>query len=74
MSSSIVGMMLGASIFLGSIALVAFLWGLKTGQFDDEEKMMNTVRFDSDEDLREAAELQKRKEKLKKKKKEYKPE
>jgi cbb3-type cytochrome oxidase maturation protein len=67
-------MMLGASIFLGSIALVAFLWGLKTGQFDDEEKMMNTVRFDSDEDLREAAELQKRKEELKKKKKEYKPE
>ena len=69
MSSSIVGMMLGASIFLGSIALVAFLWGLKTGQFDDGEKMMNTVRFDSDEDLREAVELQKRKEELKKKKK-----
>jgi len=33
-------MMLGVSIFLGAIALFAFLWALKSGQFDDEEKFL----------------------------------
>ena len=38
MDSWVIAMMLGVSIFLGSIALVAFLWGIKSGQFDDEQK------------------------------------
>ncbi len=75
MNSGIVAMMLGASLFLGGVALIAFLWGLKSGQFDDEEKFLNAVKFDNEDDLQSAAEAQKKKEALKKKKKEsYRPE
>ena len=34
MDSWVIAMMLGASIFLGGLALIAFLWGIKSGQFD----------------------------------------
>ena len=75
MSSGIIGMMLSVSLFLGGIALIAFLWGLKTGQFDDKEKWLNATQFDNDEDLRAAAEAEEKRKKLKeKKKKEYRPE
>jgi len=69
MDNSIVAMMLGASIFLGGIALFAFLWAVKNGQFDDEEKFLNAVKFDGVEDLNDAAMQEKKKEELKKKKK-----
>lgn len=72
MDNWVVGMMLGASIFLGGIALIAFLWGLKNGQFDDEEKFLNGAKFDSEADLNAAVDLERKKEKLKKK--EYRPE
>ncbi len=72
MDSWVVAMMLGASLFLGSIALVAFLWGIKTGQFDDEKRMMNQVQFDDENELNDAADQQKKREALKKK--EYRPE
>ena len=78
MSSGIVAMMLGASLFLGGIALVAFLWGLKSGQFDDEKKFLNAVQFDNEEDYRSAVEAENKKKELLKKKQEkeknYKPE
>jgi len=72
MSPWIIGMMLGVSVFLGSIAVVALMWAIKKGQFDDEEKFLNAVKFDTVEDLNDAAKLQQKKERLKKK--EYKPE
>ena len=72
MDSWVVSMMLGASLFLGAIALTAFLWGIKSGQFDDETKMMNQVHFDGEDDLNDAAEQERKKEKLKKKN--YRPE
>ena len=72
MDSWVVAMMLGASLFLGSIALVAFLWGIKNGQFDDEKKMMTHVHFDDEKDLNDLADQQKKREELKKK--EYRPE
>jgi len=37
MDGWVVAMMLGASLFLGSLALGAFLWAIKNGQFDDEK-------------------------------------
>ena len=78
MSSGIVGMMLGVSLFLGGIALFAFLWGLKSGQFDNEEKFLNAAKFDNEEDLQHAAEAQKKKEELLAKKRaqkeQYRPE
>lgn len=71
MDDWIITMMLGASIFLGLLALFAFLWALKSGQFDDEEKFLNATKFDGEEELNDAAEKEKKKEALKK---EYKPE
>jgi cbb3-type cytochrome oxidase maturation protein len=71
MDTWVIAMMLGASIFLGAIALFAFLWALKNGQFDDEEKFLNAAKFDSEEDLNDAANMQKKKEALKKS---YRPE
>lgn len=72
MDSWVVAMMLGASLFLGAIALGAFLWAIKTGQFDDEKKMMNQVQYDNEEDLNAAAGQERKKEELKKKN--YRPE
>ena len=72
MDDWVIAMMLGASLFLGGIALVAFMWGVKNGQFDDEEKFLNSVKFDNEEDLNAAIDLQRKKEELKKKN--YRPE
>ncbi|MEO1953581.1 MAG: cbb3-type cytochrome oxidase assembly protein CcoS [Campylobacterales bacterium] len=66
MDNWVIAMMLGASIFLGAIALSAFLWALKNGQFDDEEKFLNAAKFDSEEDLNDAFQQELKKEKLKK--------
>ncbi|MEA3522755.1 MAG: cbb3-type cytochrome oxidase assembly protein CcoS [Campylobacterota bacterium] len=67
MDSWVIAMMLGASIFLGSLALIAFLWGIKSGQFDDEEKFRNQALFDGEDALNDAAELERKKEALRKK-------
>ena len=77
MDSWVLAMMLGASLFLGGIALSAFLWGLKSGQFDDEEKFLNAVKFDGVDELNDAVNQERKKEELKKsklKKDSYKPE
>ncbi|MDP2850930.1 MAG: cbb3-type cytochrome oxidase assembly protein CcoS [Sulfuricurvum sp.] len=73
MDSWVIAMMLGASLFLGGIALVAFLWGIKNGQFDDEKKMMNQVQYDDERELNDAANQQRKKESVNKKE-EYRPE
>ncbi|RDU67090.1 cbb3-type cytochrome oxidase assembly protein CcoS [Helicobacter didelphidarum] len=62
MSSWVVMLMLGASLTIGCIGLIAFLWGLKNGQFDDKEKMMRGVLFDSIEDLNNLSKQDKHKE------------
>lgn len=72
MDSWVIAMMLGASLVLGGIALIAFLWGIKNGQFDDETKMMNQVMYDDESELNDAAKQQKKREVLQKK--EYRPE
>jgi len=72
MSSWVIGMMLGASVFLGSIALVALMWAIKKGQFDDKEKFLNGALYDDENELNDAALREKKRASLKKK--EYKPE
>ena len=71
MDDWIVAMMLGASIFLGALALLAFLWAIKNGQFDDEEKFLNATKFDGEDELNDAINQERKKEALKK---EYRPE
>jgi cbb3-type cytochrome oxidase maturation protein len=75
MSSGIIAVMIGVSTFLGLIGLFGLLWGLKTGQFDDEKKFLDGVRHDGEDELRDAAELQKKKEEAVKRHKEknYRP-
>ena len=71
MDDWVIAMMLGASIFLGAIALFAFLWAIKNGQFDDEEKFLNASKFDGVDELNDAVNQERKKEKLKKN---YRPE
>jgi cbb3-type cytochrome oxidase maturation protein len=61
MDNWVVAMMLGASLFLGAIALFAFLWAVKNGQFDDEEKFLNATKFDGEEELNDAVKQEQKK-------------
>jgi cbb3-type cytochrome oxidase maturation protein len=72
MDSWVIGMMLGVSIFLGGLALIAFLWGIKSGQFDDEEKFLNQALFDGEDSLNDAVRQERKKKALKEKN--YRPE
>jgi cbb3-type cytochrome oxidase maturation protein len=65
--------MLGVSVFLGALALFGIMWAIKTGQFDDEEKFLNQVQYDGEEELNAAVSQQAKKEALKKKKEGYRP-
>lgn len=66
MDDWVITMMLGASIFLGAVALFAFLWAIKNGQFDDEEKFLNAAKFDGESELNDAVNQEKKREELKK--------
>ena len=70
MSSNIVALMIGVSTFLGALGLGALIWGIRTGQFDDEKKFLDATRNDGEDELKDAIELEKRKEELMKKKRE----
>ena len=37
------------AMLLGGVALVAFLWSLKSGQFEDMEGAANRILFDDDD-------------------------
>ena len=54
MSSSIMALMIGVSTFLGALGLIALIWGIRTGQFDDQSKFIDGARFDNEEELRDA--------------------
>lgn len=60
MNTEMIAVMLGVSLVLGLFGLLAFIWGLKNGQFDDANKMMQGVLFDSVEDLNLAAKAEKK--------------
>ena len=71
MDSWVIAMMLGVSVFLGAIALGAFMWAIKNGQFDDENKFLNGAKFDGVDELNDAKKQELKKEALKKS---YRPE
>ncbi|MDY0194452.1 MAG: cbb3-type cytochrome oxidase assembly protein CcoS [Sulfurovaceae bacterium] len=76
MSSNIMILMLSVSTFLGALGLVALLWGLKTGQFDDQSKFIDGARYDNEEELRDAVMMEKKKKAQKEKRekeKNYRP-
>lgn len=59
--------MIGVSTFLGALGLIALLWGVKTGQFDDQSKFIDAARYDGEEELRDAVMMQHKQELQKKK-------
>jgi len=67
MDNGIVIMMLGISLILGATAMFGVMWAIKSGQFDDENKMMDSVLNDGEDALNEAAEKDRRKQAYKKK-------
>ena len=69
MSSGIVAIMIGVSTFLGALGLWALLWGLRTGQFDDQKKFLDGAKFDGEDELNDAIILEKRKKNMREKKK-----
>ncbi|MFT2623561.1 cbb3-type cytochrome oxidase assembly protein CcoS [Helicobacter pylori] len=62
MNTEILTIMLVVSVLMGLIGLIAFLWGVKSGQFDDEKRMLESVLYDSISDLNEAVLQEKRQE------------
>ena len=73
MSENIVILMLSVSTFLGALGLIALLWGVKTGQFDDQSKFIDAARYDGEEELRDAVMMEEKKKAIKEKKKNYMP-
>ena len=76
MSSNIMILMLSISTFLGALGILALLWGLKTGQFDDQSKFIDGARYDNEEELKDAVMMEKKQRAQKEKhnkEKNYKP-
>ncbi len=65
MSGSIITMMIGISTFLGALGLAALIWGIRTGQFDDQSKFIDGARFDNEEELRDAIRMEEKKKRAK---------
>lgn len=51
--------MLIVGIIISAGMLLLFIWAAKTGQFDDGNKMVNGLLFDSTEDLNDAIKKEK---------------
>ena len=43
------------ALFLGLLGLAAFLWSLKSGQYDDLDGAAHRILFDDDEDVERPA-------------------
>lgn len=63
MSVGILGVMLYVSLLLGFLGLLAFIWGIKNHQFDDGDKMRQSVLFDDEDELNFAKEKEERRRK-----------
>ncbi len=57
-------LMIGVSIVLAAVAVGGVLWGVKNRQFDDYTKFLDGTKFDSEDALREAYELEQRRKKM----------
>jgi len=47
----VLAMLIPAALFLGLLGLAAFLWALKSGQFDDLDGAAERILFDDDDDM-----------------------
>lgn len=58
--NDVLTMMLIVGLFISFAILGIFIWGAKGGQFDDTKKMMDGLLFDSQDDLNDAINREKR--------------
>jgi cbb3-type cytochrome oxidase maturation protein len=56
----VLAMMLIVGLIISFAILLVFIWGAKQGQFDDKEKMMSGLLFDSQDDLNDAIKREKK--------------
>jgi len=56
--SGVIFMMIGVSIVLAFAAILGVLWGVKNKQFDDYTKFLDGTKFDSEEALNEAYQME----------------
>ncbi len=54
MNSGMIAIMLSVSLLIGLLGLIAFIWGLRTGQFDDEKKFTQGLLMDGVDELNDA--------------------
>lgn len=54
MNNGMIAIMLSVSILIGLLGLIAFIWGLRSGQFDDEKKFTQGLLMDGVNELNEA--------------------
>ncbi len=54
MNNEIIAVMLGVSLMMGLLGLIAFIWGLRSGQFDDKNKFTHGILMDGVDELNEA--------------------
>lgn len=54
MNSGMIAVMLGVSLLIGLLGLIAFIWGLRSGQFDDEKKFTQGLLIDGVDELNDA--------------------
>ena len=62
-------MMLMVGLVISFAVLGFFIWGAKSGQFDDSEKMMGGLLFDTEDDLNDAVKKDEKKKDIKRNKK-----
>lgn len=65
--NSVLILELTVGIIVSFTLLGIFIWAAKGGQFDDSKKMMDGLLFDSEDDLRDAVEKEKKVNELKEK-------
>jgi cbb3-type cytochrome oxidase maturation protein len=58
--NDVLTMMLIVGLCISFAILGMFIWGAKSGQFDDTKKMMDGLLFDSQDDLNDAINREKR--------------
>lgn len=61
-----IAMMICVSLMLGFITLLGLIWGIKTRQFDDNSRFLDGTKFDGEDALQDAIELENRRKNAKK--------
>lgn len=63
--SGVLALMILISLVVGISLLVALLWGIKSGQFEDYSKFIDGTKFDSEEALNDAIKMEQKRKKAK---------